>query len=1325
MRTTSNLNQVYFGVVEDRNDPLKLGRCRVRIARCHTHDLSLLPTSDLPWATVVQPVSGSMGQSVLSPPEGTLVQVQFFDYPDNQMPVVTGIIPTIPQEQTVFVDQFEDAPILKDELTPQGRMIPTNDMDATGGISNIAITEETETPTLNNVQQQGLLSHTNNPNALIESMTNQSALQIGAVGALAQFEASVGKQTKSKKDEYESAVLSIGKTKAVNGFVSKLSEKLNSSLPIDLVSGKANIQSVFSGLNSYFKTNGLTDLTHEASVGLGVLNLDKPSDYILNISNGLGDLKNEIRSDFQSKVNALNGKIPESLGDLLSNNPFEDLFGELDKVDPSAIVSSIGNGYTSVDAEAKNIGNITALQTKGADKVTSEEFKEVGEGNTPPTQGTFGGANYGGADPIETQPEKQDLEKYPKGADRELNLTSIGLSEDKVKNLISACNKHGLTTLESRASFFAILYAKNKVKCEAEGYVFEVRELLRKFPLTFSEKETLAKQYSLGKKPEKEFFRFVYDSSNDGRTYGNIYPSDGYQFSGYGYLPIIGRTTYTRYAKLLNDENIVKTGRPYLESNESVCAEIAVLEFLSRTKNIPPTAHPQFFYASCRLMGMDVESVEGYYCSLYGANTQNLYGVGLQTAGNTNAPETFYGNHPNQTDYGYNDPNNRYPQDRTMCESSQNRLTRGDIRDTIVTKKEQFRRLGVPIAMNKGTWNQPHSAYGAKYPFNNVTETESGHIVEYDDTPQHERIHLYHRKGTFMEIDSNGTKVTRIVGDNYTIVDRNGFVSIDGDANVTVSGTVNIYVRNDANIQVEGSTELKVGGSLNMGVAKDFNLAVQGNMNMFANGTFRLQSKKDGHVLTGDDLYVSSTKTSHYKSEGSMYVTSMQSLDTLVQTNRTDTTNGNHNQYCKGNHVYETKGNLNELVEGNEVKEVKGNRSELIGGNSTTETKGNRSDKTHGSQKTENKTHDQKTHGYTHIESEGSIDLKTGVDIHLEANNVHLKGSGSTNIQGSTVNLKGSGAVNLQAGASMNLKAGGAIGLQGKPVNLNSGSVGSAGGATGASGASNADQAVNGTNAEQAKEATKALIYGMIPPPLGTPSRIILPPFESVRPIGESEFMIETVEDSQSPIANMSMNAMVAEEGITNTDEGETKQPSSVVSTNEESPYKDIILNTENFNANFKLSEHFTLGMMFDGGFNNRHKLINQVGLTKQQIVLNLSRLCHNILEKYLPLLPNGIKGYNKQWRITSGFRMCMGKSRSDHPKGCACDIQLCSRNKYETWKLVQELEKVVNYHQLLLEYRGARSVWIHTAYRGVENKKQAMTFVNDRKYKMGFTLIA
>ena len=45
------------GVVEDRNDPAKIGRVRVRILGYHTADKSELPTEDLPLAVLMNPVT--------------------------------------------------------------------------------------------------------------------------------------------------------------------------------------------------------------------------------------------------------------------------------------------------------------------------------------------------------------------------------------------------------------------------------------------------------------------------------------------------------------------------------------------------------------------------------------------------------------------------------------------------------------------------------------------------------------------------------------------------------------------------------------------------------------------------------------------------------------------------------------------------------------------------------------------------------------------------------------------------------------------------------------------------------------------------------------------------------------------------------------------------------------------------------------------------------------------------------------------------------------------------------------------------------------------
>ena len=83
-------------------------------------------------------------------------------------------------------------------------------------------------------------------------------------------------------------------------------------------------------------------------------------------------------------------------------------------------------------------------------------------------------------------------------------------------------------------------------------------------------------------------------------------------------------------------------------------------------------------------------------------------------------------------------------------------------------------------------------------------ETESGHIKEYDDTTDKERIHEYHKKGTFYEIDKDGNKSTRIVGDNYEKVKKKDcedpdFVNINLTANLTIDSNCNTYIKGNLN----------------------------------------------------------------------------------------------------------------------------------------------------------------------------------------------------------------------------------------------------------------------------------------------------------------------------------------------------------------------------------------------------------------------------------------------------------------------------------------------------------------------------------------------
>jgi len=73
--------------------------------------------------------------------------------------------------------------------------------------------------------------------------------------------------------------------------------------------------------------------------------------------------------------------------------------------------------------------------------------------------------------------------------------------------------------------------------------------------------------------------------------------------------------------------------------------------------------------------------------------------------------------------------------------------------------------------------------YGAVYPNNKVTETTSGHVIEIDDTEGKERIHIYHKSGTFIEMHESGDVVTH---------HKNGFRTVTGNDKLHVTGNLNI-----------------------------------------------------------------------------------------------------------------------------------------------------------------------------------------------------------------------------------------------------------------------------------------------------------------------------------------------------------------------------------------------------------------------------------------------------------------------------------------------------------------------------------------------------
>lgn len=209
---------------------------------------------------------------------------------------------------------------------------------------------------------------------------------------------------------------------------------------------------------------------------------------------------------------------------------------------------------------------------------------------------------------------------------------------------------------------------------------------------------------------------------------------------------------------------------------------------------------------------------------------------------------------------GFIDPTGTYPTKFYVNESETNKLARGEVLNTIVQLKEKDRVVSSQLP-NDESFPEPPSCFKGEYPFNKVTETESGHIIEVDDTPNAERLHIFHKSGTFIEIDAFGNVNKKTKGSDYQFVEKNGFLSIKGDLNVSIGKGVKIFVGGDADIEIKGDTNLtcrnditmQAAGRIDMSATEEINL-YSANINMHANTNVSIKGEKDAFI-TGNNIY--------------------------------------------------------------------------------------------------------------------------------------------------------------------------------------------------------------------------------------------------------------------------------------------------------------------------------------------------------------------------------------------------------------------------------------------------------------------------------------
>ena len=236
---------------------------------------------------------------------------------------------------------------------------------------------------------------------------------------------------------------------------------------------------------------------------------------------------------------------------------------------------------------------------------------------------------------------------------------------------------------------------------------------------------------------------------------------------------------------------------------------------------------------------------------------------------------------------GFLDPLGNYPKYKDETDINRLAVNAEDNPHPTLTLRKADRDLAVGVANVDATtvvddtvdaddgkfWDEPETSYNAKYPHNHVYETEGGHLREYDDTVGAKRIHERHASGTGYEIGDDGTKVTRVKKDNYTIVTADDYVHIQGDSKATLDkglrvkvnasaqegNNYNIEVGAKSNVTIEvqdgdinlisqlGDVNLKAGKNMNIDVAQSLNIKVGGAITETAFSKF--ESVVDEHEM--------------------------------------------------------------------------------------------------------------------------------------------------------------------------------------------------------------------------------------------------------------------------------------------------------------------------------------------------------------------------------------------------------------------------------------------------------------------------------------------
>jgi GH24 family phage-related lysozyme (muramidase) len=724
--------KIFIGKVENRNDPLKLGRCQVRVIGVHDENPAILPTIDLPWAMPISPINSASSAGIGVSPTGivlgSIVLVTFTDK-DDQTPVILGTLAGIPQNQN-------NSLVLK----PSDRKGNINTAVKIGsdGVSKLVSGQISSNVNIINAvaKQRG---------GIVETAAQVVEDSKGLLKGDLEVEKARPFSTFSVTDD---SVKEIIKNTAFTDVAAQITDSSGKVIKTVIGYGQDTFQgkpvtTSFPGsidketAQQAFKDYLQVDVADKLTSFIRAPVNQEMFDSVMSVASDIG-VQNFVNSSIPKLMNSLDYQgAAGAIQGILNEKSFDNILGGITS---SSLQSSITTGK-DLFANLTSGTDLGSTITSSIQNISGSLLNNLGGTADTITSNLTNIANLGNLSNV------ADISNLISGGGITGGISNV-LSNTGIGNILNSST--GISNISNVLNAGDIGATVTNILGGVSGNISSAVSNLA--------------------------------SGGISNLIGGF---GGFALGGLGGKLFGGRSSTKKARRSAAAKKFTSVGVPNLGGTL----------FDENTAYVKPiTDGGQFGNA-----GLVSNSAAG------------SFGVASGYLDYVNEPDT-------------------------------SRLARHEnIDKTSVYVKESARALGIE-RFNYDTWDQSEIPYNAEYPFNKVVETERGHVFELDDTPNAERINIFHKRGSWMEWDHNGTLTDRVVGDRYCISERNTFELVGGTKNLTVYGELNAVLKAGAKLRVDGPGEVVINNDCKVTIAGDMNLNVGGEFRLIAS-QIRMESK--------------------------------------------------------------------------------------------------------------------------------------------------------------------------------------------------------------------------------------------------------------------------------------------------------------------------------------------------------------------------------------------------------------------------------------------------------------------------------------------------